>query len=85
MAVEKKNIFLKETIESMPYGPKQQRGNTKFPKRETWGHAQIIKRKLKECYENSLTQKQVAAIRYKSDIKREYILNFQVQQNMTWQ
>lgn len=70
--MEKKNIFLKETIESMPYGPKQQRGNTKFPKRETWGHAQIIKRKLKECYENSLTQKQVAAIRYKKGVYLEF-------------
>lgn len=72
MAVDKRNIFLKETIESMPYVSKPQMGGARFPHREVRNHAQTIQRKLQECYNNSITQKQAAAIRYKEGVYLEF-------------
>ena len=72
MAVDRRNIFLKETIESMPYVSKPQMGGARFPHREVRNHAQTIQRKLQECYNNSITQKQAAAIRYKEGVYLEF-------------
>jgi len=72
MAVEKKNIFLKNTIESMPYKSLSRRIGTNYPTRQVDVHAMIIERKLNECYEKSLTPKQAAAIRYKGGMYLEF-------------
>lgn len=72
MAIDKRNIFLKETVESMPYISSPKPVDTKYPKREISSHAAFIQRKLNECYQNSLTQKQVAAIRYKEGTYLEF-------------
>lgn len=72
MAVQKKNIFLTQTADSMPYTSTSKPIGTNFPKRTVATHAAFIKRKLQECYNNSLTQKQVAAIRYKEGTYLEF-------------
>ena len=65
MAVEKKNIFLTQTVETMPYTSTSKPIRKNYPKRTVATHAAFIQKKLRECYANSLTQKQAAAIRYK--------------------
>lgn len=65
MAVEKKNIFLTETAITMPYGSTSMGGSSKFPGRNVSFHASFIQKKLDECYNKSINQKQVAAIKYK--------------------
>lgn len=73
MAVEKKNIFLRNTISSLPYVSRSTPFDRKFPKRENpIDHATLISQKLQECREQSLTQKQVAAIRYKEGVYLEF-------------
>lgn len=72
MAVEKKNIFLTQTVESMPYMSSQSRGSSKFTDREVNFHANRIKTKLEECYGEALSQKQVAAIKYKDGTYLEF-------------
>ena len=72
MAVEKKNIFLKQTAETMPYISSSKPIGTNFPKRTVETHAKFVQRKLQECYSDSLTQKQVAAIRYKEGTYLEF-------------
>lgn len=72
MAVEKRNIFLTKTVESMPYVSSQRPVGSNYPKRVVSTHAATIQRKLQECYDKSLTQKQVAAIRYKEGIYLEF-------------
>lgn len=72
MVVEKKNIFLKQTVEIMPYKSEAKPIGKNFPKRDTNIHANIIQRKIQQCYVESLTQKQVAAIRYKEGTYLEF-------------
>ncbi len=72
MAVEKKNIFLTHTVETMPYASTSKPIGTNYPKRTVATHAAFIQRKLQECYVNSLSQKQVAAIRYKEGTYLEF-------------
>ncbi len=72
MAVEKRNIFLKNTAESMPFASISKRGKANYPERKTETHAEFVKRKLQECYAASITQKQAAAIRYKEGIYLEF-------------
>ena len=72
MAVEKKNIFLRQTVETMPYTSTSRPIGTNYPKRTVATHAAFIQRKLQECYTNSLTQRQVAAIRYKEGTYLEF-------------
>ena len=72
MAVEKKNIFLTQTVETMPYTSTSRPIGTNYPKRTVATHAAFIQRKLQECYTNSLTQRQVAAIRYKEGTYLEF-------------
>ena len=73
MAVEKKNIFLKNTIEPLPYASKSSPGPEKrIPNRDVNAHAVFLKHKLEQAYAASLTQKQVAAIRYKEGTYLEF-------------
>lgn len=72
MAIEKKNIFLTQTVETMPYTSTSKPIGTNYPKRTVATHSVFIQRKLQQCYTNSLTQKQVAAIRYKEGIYLEF-------------
>lgn len=73
MPVEKRNIFLRETQDTLPFVSRSQRGSTAFPKREDpRTHAAFIYRKLSECRQQDLTQKQVAAIRHKEGTYLEF-------------
>ena len=72
MAVDKRNIFLTNTVETMSYTSSSRPMGKNFPKRTVSAHATFVQRKLQECYNNSLTQKQVAAIRYKEGIYLEF-------------
>ena len=73
MAVDKKNIFLSNTHESLPFVSKSGSGdNRKIPPRDVNSHANFLRRKLDEAYAQSLTQKQVAAIRYKEGTYLEF-------------
>lgn len=73
MAVGKKNIFLYDTISSLPYVSRSMPGGSNFPKRDNpFTHAAFISRKLQECREQFITQRQVAAIRYKEGVYLEF-------------
>lgn len=73
MAVPKKNIFLTQTAEALPYTSTAIKVDAKFPKREDiYLHAHRLKDKLQKCYEESLSQKQVAAIKYKDGTYMEF-------------
>ena len=72
MAVEKRNIFLTHTVETMPYISTSKPIGTNYPKRTVAEHAAFIEKKLQKCYADSLSQKQVAAIRYKEGTYLEF-------------
>jgi len=72
LSVQKKNIFLLNTNTTLPFVCKQAGGDKKLPIRDIQAHATFIKRKLTECYENSITQKKAAAIRYKEGVYLEF-------------
>jgi len=73
LAVKKKNIFLSDTKDALSYVSRQSRGEHNYPKRSDPGsHAAFIQRKLEDCRAQSLTPKQVAAIRYKDGIYLEF-------------
>lgn len=74
MPVEKRNIFLRETQDVLPYVSGSKRSGISFPKRDDpRAHASFISRKLNECRQRDLTQKQVAAIRHKEGTYLEFI------------
>lgn len=72
MAVDKKNIFLTNTAEAMPYVSKPQMGDFSYPKRNVKSHAELIYKKLQDSYKAAITQKQAAAIRYKEGVYLEF-------------
>lgn len=72
MAVDKKNIFVTNTAEAMPYVSKPQMGESSYPKRNVKSHAELIKTKLQSSYKAAITQKQAAAIRYKEGVYLEF-------------
>lgn len=72
MAVDKKNIFLTNTAEAMPYVSKPQMGGASYPKRDVKSHAAFIQAKLQNSYKAAITQKQAAAIRYKEGVYLEF-------------
>lgn len=73
MPVEKRNIFLHETRDALPFVSKRGRSGTTFPVRTNPGaHAAFIARELNECRNQDLTQRQVAAIRYKDGLYLEF-------------
>ncbi len=68
-----KNIFLQGTASPLPYTAQAQRANPNYPDRnDPDAHAKIISRKLQESRAQDLTQKQVAAIRYKDGLYLEF-------------
>ncbi len=75
MPVDKKNIFLSGTIEPLPYTSKSTPGAERvIPSRDVAQHANYLKRRFEEAYaqNKSLTQQQVAAIRYKEGVYLEF-------------
>ena len=46
MSVEKRNIFLTQTVESMPYTTDSNPVGTNYPKRTPAMHAEFIQRKF---------------------------------------
>lgn len=73
MAVEKKNIFLSETRDTLPYVSSSKPFEHNYPVRTDPGaHASFITRKLNECRNQDLSQRQVAAIRYKTGTYLEF-------------
>ncbi|MGI5849494.1 MAG: S8 family peptidase [Christensenellales bacterium] len=73
MEAPKKNIFLSNTIEPLPYVSRRTRGAEKrIPERDVNAHAAYLTRRFQEAYSQSLTQKQVAAIRYKEGTYLEF-------------
>lgn len=72
MAVDKKNIFLSQTAEPLSYSSVSRPIGSNYPHRTATSHANFIQRKLRECYAESLTQRQVAAIRYKEGVYLEF-------------
>lgn len=72
MAVDKKNIFLKNTDETMSYSSTPLPIENTFPKRNVSSHADFIRAKLQESYTKDITQKQAAAIRYKEGTYLEF-------------
>lgn len=80
MKIEKRNILLSSTIESMPYASVTSGGRgSKFPNRDIKSHERALLKKLDECY----SHKQVAAIKYKNGTclefssARDYDLKFE--------
>lgn len=73
MPVEKRNIFLQETRDTLPFVSKRGRSGTTFPVRNNPdAHAAFIAKRLDECRTQDLTQRQVAAIRYKDGLYLEF-------------
>jgi hypothetical protein len=71
MAVEKKNIFLSGTIESLNYRQQGKPGSDKIiPPRDHFQHAETLKREFTVAYEKHSTLKpeQIAAIKYKDGV-----------------
>ena len=56
----------------MPYTTDSNPVGTNYPKRTPAMHAEFIQRKFQECYAESVSQKQAAAIRYKEGIYLEF-------------
>lgn len=67
MAIDKKNIFLTQTAQTIPYSSSAFPPSNHFPQRSVSEHANTLKNKLK-----SLTQEQVAAIRYRQGLYLEF-------------
>lgn len=68
-----KNIFLQHTASPLPYAPQGGGGGPKYPTRNNPdAHARFISRKLQESRAQDLTQRQVAAIRYKEGLYLEF-------------
>lgn len=73
MAVDKKNIFLSETVEPLGYTSLSKPGQKAIPDRDPIQHAIFLKSKFEEAFKQSLTEKQVAAIKYKNGTYLEFI------------
>lgn len=68
-----KNIFLQHTTSPLPYASQGGDGGPKYPTRNNPdAHARFISRKLQESRAQDLTQRQVAAIRYKDGLYLEF-------------
>lgn len=73
MTVDKKNIILRNTEETVPYSSGAKRVEKNFPNRNNIAaHGAFINRRLQECYERTDAQKQAAAIKYKEGIYLEF-------------
>lgn len=68
-----KNIFLQHTAAPLPYASHSGGAGPKYPIRnDADAHARFISRKLRESRAQDLTQRQVAAIRYKDGLYLEF-------------
>lgn len=68
-----KNIFLQDTASPLPYVSRSGFPSSKYPVRaDADAHAKFIGRKLQESRTQDLTQRQVAAIRYKDGLYLEF-------------
>lgn len=73
-----KNIFLQHTVTPLPYASQSGGGGPKYPVRnDPDAHSKFIGRKLQESRAQDLTQRQVAAIRYKDGLYLEFSGAFQ--------
>lgn len=75
MAVEKKHIFLTGTAENLPYTSRPAFFESNIPTRANRaGHGAFLKGKFEEVYKQNqeLTQRQIAAIKYKEGIYLEF-------------
>lgn len=73
MTIEKRNIFLTQTNEALPYVSTKKRFQKKYPIRnDPSRHANYIMQKLSECQRQTLEPRQVAAIRYKEGTYLEF-------------
>ena len=72
MSVERKNILLHDVTESLDYKSPSAFGKSNYPQRNRRQHADFITRRLERCRNESLTQRQVAAIHYKDGMYLEF-------------
>jgi hypothetical protein len=75
MAIDKKNIFLSDTIQSFDYTAQGKPGpGPRIPQRTPSQHAETLKQDLFAAYKkyNDMTLKQIAAIKYKDGICLEF-------------
>lgn len=72
MTVEKRNIFLTNTAETMPFVSKPRGKKFSYPERDVKSHADLIKKKLQDAYKSDIIQKKSAAIRYKDGVYLEF-------------
>ena len=75
MAVEKKNIFLSNTVKSFDYKSQgKPASGPRIPQRNPLQHAAALKQELSAAYDkhNSLTREQIAAIKYKDGVCLEF-------------
>ena len=75
MAIDKKNIFLSNTVKHYGYKAQGKPGSgPRIPQRDPKKHAEILKQDLLTAYKrhNDLTPKQIAAIKYKDGICLEF-------------
>jgi len=75
MAIDKKNIFLSDTVKQYDYKAQgKPGGGPRIPQRNPVQHAETLKQDLFAAYKkhNDLTPKQIAAIKYKDGISLEF-------------
>lgn len=73
MPVEKRNIFLQDIRDTLPFVSKRRRSGASFPVRANpSAHAAFITQKLHECKSQDLSQRQIAAMRYKEGLYLEF-------------
>ena len=76
MPIQKRNLLLQNTIDTLPYKAKSMRGRSPhYPERvNPSAHAAFLQRSFKEAYEQNrrLDTENVAAVRYKNGIYLEF-------------
>lgn len=73
MSVEKRNIFLDNITEPLDYKSTPHPIKQKFPTRDNISsHATYLKKSFERCRQQDITQKQVAAIKYKNGTYLEF-------------
>lgn len=70
--VDQRNIVLENTVTAHAYTSTGSIGRSSYPTRNKDDHAKLIKRLLDNSYHNEVTQKQAAAIRYKTGMYLEF-------------
>ena len=73
MAVEKGNIFLSDTAETMPFASRPGIGSVSYPSRDRCSHANFVRGKLQGAFEADKEQKSAAAFRHKEGVYLEFL------------